>query len=92
MKKEPKYIKLVPDFFNKAVKELDAKYFPDLKFYRDSDKDIQVHYQAECFSNGVLTYTKLINRLAKNCGDTKANIHKIVSKYIETFGDYNPKF
>lgn len=89
--KETKHITLVPDFFNKVVGSLDKEYFPEVRFYRDSEQDIKVHYAVECFSNGVLTYTKLINILAKNCNDTKENIHKRVSKYVLDFGSFEYK-
>ena len=91
MKKEPKYIKKAPDFMN-LTGELDKKYFPDIKFYIDHKKGIQFHYAVECFNNGVLTYTKLIKKLAKSCNDTEGNIHAIVSKYIQDWGDFKPNF
>ncbi|MEK6829791.1 MAG: hypothetical protein AABY15_06755 [Nanoarchaeota archaeon] len=81
-------IKIVTDFFNKTASELDKTYFPDVKYYRDNKNTTEIHYSLELFNNGCLTYTKLINRLSKACNETKENIHKIVSKYIETFGDY----
>lgn len=84
-------IQTVTDFFNKLVSELDKVYFPGVKYYRDSKEDTEVHYAVELFNNGVLTYTKLIERLAKSCKDTKENIHKIVSKHIENFGDFEYK-
>ena len=86
-------MKIVSDFFNKLCGELGKKYFPDVKYYRDNDNATKVHYAAELFNNGCLTYPKLIQRLSVACGDTKENIHNIVSKHIESFGDfeYSPK-
>ena len=77
--------KLVDDFFNKVLKELDAKYFPDVKYYRDNDKDADLHYTTECFSNGVTAYNTFISKAAKCCNDTKENVHDIVYKYIMPF-------
>lgn len=75
-------MKIVDDFFNKAAKEIDAKYFPEVKYYRDDKNDEAVHYTLELFNNGCLTYVKLISRLAKSCHDTQENIMNIVDKYI----------
>ena len=82
---------LTPDFFNKLLKELDKKYIPDVKYYRDNKKDANIHYAVELFSNGCSTYTKLIKTLAKNCKDTEVNLHKIVSKYVEDFEGFKFK-
>ena len=87
-KKESKPIKTVGDFFNKLAKEIDKNYFPDVKYYGDNKDDSAVHYAIELFNNGVSTYDALINKLSKHCKDTKDNIHKIVSKHIEDFGDF----
>lgn len=73
---------LVNDFFNKVQSELDAKYFPGLKYYRDNDKCAKLHYQTELFSNGCLTYKKYVNQVAKLCNDTKDNVKGIIDKYI----------
>lgn len=78
-------MKLVDDFFNKLVKELDKKYFPDVKYYRDNKNTTAIHYAGELYSNGCMTYNKFIDKLASNCLDTKQNIHKIVSKYVADF-------
>jgi len=79
---------LVDDFFNKLAKDLDKKYFPDVKYYRDDKNCTAVHYAIEQFNNGVSTYDKLIKKLSSACKDTKENIHAIVSKYVKDFGDY----
>lgn len=83
-----KTIQLVPDFFNKAAQEIDKKYFPELKYYRDNDTCAAVHYALECFSNGVINYTLLIKQLAKACNDSKENIHSLISKHIQDFNGY----
>lgn len=82
-------MKLISNAFSKLTSELDEKYFPDLKFYRDDDRCAALHYAVECFSNGVITYFQFIKRLAVNCMDSQENIHKIVSKYVEDWGGYN---
>jgi hypothetical protein len=84
-------MKLVDDFFNKLAKELDQKYFPTVKYYRDDANDTKMHYAIELFNNGALTYPKLIDRLSKACKDTKENIHKIASKYVKDFDGYEYK-
>ncbi len=83
-----KPIKIVSDFFNKVAKDLDGKYFPNVKYYRDDKNCTDVHYALELFNNGVLGYDNLIKKLSKSCGDTKQNIHSIVNKYIQDFGDF----
>ena len=86
-------MKKTSDFFNKLTKELDKKYFPEVKYYRDNKNTTKIHYTVELFNNGCLTYGNLIKRISDSCKDTKQNIHSIVSPYIEDFGDfiYNPK-
>lgn len=87
-----KPIKIVSDFFNKLNKELDSEYFPEVKYYRDNENNTKTHYTVELFNNGILTYDALIRRLSEACNDSKENIHKIVSNYIEDFGDFKYKF
>lgn len=84
-------MELVEDFFNKLLGDLDSKYFPDVKYYRDDKEDAKLHYTVELFNNGCLTYEELINRAAKSCNDTKENIHKIVSLYVKDFQGYEYK-
>lgn len=84
-------MKKAPEFFNKLTKELDTTYFPNVKYYRDNKNTTKIHYAAECFNNGVLTYTKLIDKISAACKDTKENIHKIVSKYIADFEGFEYK-
>jgi hypothetical protein len=76
------------DFFNKVAMEIDSTYFPTVKFYRDDNSCVNVHYTLELFNNGCLTYRQLIGRLAKYCEVTTKEIHTIVTKYIVSFGSY----
>ena len=76
-------MELVQDFFNKLASDLQKKYFPNLKYYRDNKDCAGTHYSIELFSNGVITYNVLINRLSKSCKDTKKNIKVMVDKYIK---------
>jgi hypothetical protein len=85
-------MKLTNDFFNKLAKELDTKYFADVKYYKDDKNCAKVHYAIELFNNGCLTYTALINCLSKNCKDSKDNIHAIVKNYVIFEGyEFKPK-
>jgi hypothetical protein len=76
-------IEKVDDFFNKLAKEIDKKYFPDVKYYRDNKDDADAHYAIELFNNGVIGYDSLIKKLSKSCKDKKENIQNIVNKYIK---------
>ena len=73
---------IVTDFFNKVAQAIDAKYYPEVKYYRDNKHTTKIHYAIELFNNGCLTYQKLIERLAKECKDTKENIDNIVKDYV----------
>lgn len=84
-------MKIVQDFFNKLAQELDGKYFPEVKYYRDNKNTTKIHHTVELFNNGCLTYPKLIDTISKACSDTKENIHAIVSNYIEDFGGFEYK-
>jgi hypothetical protein len=91
-KAEPKYMKLEDDFFNKASTDIKKAYFPDVIHGKDENKDYYAFkYAMECFSNGVLTYDKLLTKLSKNCKDTKENIHNILKKHVVDFGDFEFK-
>jgi len=70
------------DFFNNVQSELDAKYFPNVKYYGDDKKCTKLHYQTELFNNGCLGYNKYILNVAKLCKDTEDNIKEIVNKHI----------
>lgn len=76
------------DFFNKVATEIDATYFPTVKYYRDDVNCTNVHSALESFNNGCLTYRQLIGRLAKSCNATTKEIHAIVEKYVVSFGSY----
>ena len=80
------------NFFNKVATEIDQRYFPQVKYYRDDKNCTKVHNDLELFNNGCLTYRQLILRLAKSCQDRNKNLHKIVEKHIVSFGSYKPKF
>ena len=84
-------MKTVSEFFTLLTLEIDKLYFPDVKYYRDNKHTTKIHYAIECFNNGVLTYRKLIGRLAKGCNDTTKAINSIVEKYIVSFGEYRYK-
>jgi len=75
-------MKIVDNFHNKLCSEIDKKYFPEVKYYHDNVHTQKIHYAVECFSNGVLTYSKLIDKLSTHTKDTKENIHKIVSDFV----------
>ena len=85
-------MKLCNDFFNKAAKAIDAKYFPTVKYYGDSIECVKVHRDLEMFNNGVMVYTVLIKDLAKNCETTKQAIHEIIKEFVTDWDGYNPKF
>ena len=85
-------MKIVDDFFNKLVKELDNKYFPSVKFFRDDKNDTKLHYAVELFNNGIITYDKLIDKISVCSKETKQNIHLIVSKYIKDFENYSGNY
>lgn len=83
-------MKLVNDFFNKVVKVIDTKYFPEVKYYRDNKNDANVHYALECYSNGCLTYNTLLKKVSKNCKDSKENIHNVLKEFIEDYEGFIP--
>lgn len=83
-------MKLVQDFFNKFAKDIRSSYFPSEDHGRTENKKYhETNYAIECFSNGCLSYKKLIQKLAKSCGDTELNIHNIAKKYVEDFDGYS---
>ena len=84
-------MKLVTNFFNELASDIDKTYFVNVKYYRDNTECTNVHYAIELFNNGCLTYKLLVSKLAKNCKDTKENLHKIVSKYVVDFEGYEYK-
>jgi len=90
MTKKKNYITIAPEFFNVAS-ELDKKFFPQVKYYRDDVNCTEVHYATELFNNGCLGYETYIERLTIACKSSKKEIHTIVSKYIADFGDFEYK-
>lgn len=84
-------IHTVNDFFNKAAAEMRAKYFPDVKYYKDDEKCTAATYAIELFNNGCLTYRAFIGRLAKACNTNNATIHNMIEKHIVSFGEYQYK-
>ena len=81
-----------PDLFNKGATEIRTTYFPDENHGTTENQNYRkTIYAIECFNNGVLTYRKLIGRLAKGCNDTTKAINSIVEKYIVSFGEYRYK-
>jgi len=78
-------MEIVDNFYNKVLKEIDSIYFPDVKYYMDDRRTMNIHRIMEHFNNGCVTYDKMIKIVAKNCKDTEFNINKIVSKYIVKF-------
>lgn len=80
------------DFFNKVATEVRATYFPQENHSTTENQNYHKTTKiVEDFSNGVLTYPIFIGRLSKSCGDTRKNIHKIVEKYVVSFGSYQYK-
>lgn len=75
--------KKVDDFYNKLLKELDTKFFPDVKYYRDNKDCTKLHYTVELFNNGVITYTTLVKRVSKLCRISNEEVKKILSNYLE---------
>ena len=84
-------IRTTDNFFNKVATEIDKRYFPEVKYYRDNDNCAKAHYTIELFNNGCLTYRQLIGRLSKSCQTNNATIHNLVEKYILSFGTYQYK-
>jgi hypothetical protein len=78
-------MKIVQDFYNKSLSELDKKFFPNLTYYRDNDKCAKMHYQVELFNNGCLSYDKLLKRVSKLCNTTIEEVNVIFSNYILEF-------
>ena len=91
-------IKIVKHFkkdgdYSYIVTEVREAYFPNENHGTTENKNYWKTAQTiEIFNNGCLTYRQLILRLAKSCQDRNKNLHKIVEKYIVSFGSYKPKF
>ena len=80
-----------PEFFNTVAADIRAKFFPEVKYYRDNENCTKATYAIELFNNGALTYRTFIGRLAKACNTNNATIHNMVEKYIVSFGQYQYK-
>lgn len=77
------------DFYNKVATELRSKYFANENHGKTENKNYhKTSITLEIFNNGGLTYRQLIGRLSKSCEETTENIHKIVEKYVVSFGEY----
>ena len=86
-------INIINGFMGIAMKDLKMNYFSGvIHSITENPNYYNTVYVVECFSNGVLTYPKMINKLSKTCNDTKENIHKTIKKHISSFGSYKPKF
>lgn len=73
----------VNDFYNKLVSEIRSTYFStENPVYSENRKYHSAKYAIELFNNGCLTLNILINKLSKNCIESKENIEKIVNKYF----------
>ena len=82
----------VENFFNKVASEIRSTYFPNEDHGRTENKNYwKATVTMENFSNGVLSYDKLIDRLSKSCKETPNKIHEIVSKYVESFEGFEYK-
>lgn len=84
-------MKLTEDFFNKLLSYLDRMYFPQVAYYMDDHNCAKIHHTVELFSNGCLSYPKLIRILSENCHESQEKIHEIVSSYVTDFEDYKFK-
>jgi len=76
-------MKLVQDFYNKLAKEIRTTYFPNENHGTTNNKNYwKATKVMEDFSNGVLSYNRLIKGLSTYCNETKENITSIVNKYL----------
>ena len=74
---------LVDDFYNKSLKEIDERYFPEVGFYQEDKRTLKIHQAVELFSNGMITYTKLLKKVSKFIDKEKAD--EVFKKYIVKF-------
>lgn len=80
------------DFFDQLATEIRSTYFTTEN--HGTTHNINYHKTTqtiELFNNGCLTYRQLIGRLSKSCNDSTFQLHKIVEKYIVSFGSYQYK-
>lgn len=76
-------ITLKENFYNSFVTEIKSKYFKNEN--HGTSNNIHYHntnYTIECFSNGVVSLTKLIGKLSKTCKTSENEIVEIINKYI----------
>lgn len=92
-------MKLQEDFYNKVMPDIKGTYFPTVNVLA-SDKEYKsriyqryskAKYQVELFHNGCLVYNQFISKLSVLCKDSENNIHKLISKYVSSFGSYEYK-
>lgn len=67
--------------YNRLTKELDNKYFPQVKYYHDNKHTQKIHRNCELFNNGCLSLQKLIERLSKVTKEAEEQLEQIVLKY-----------
>ncbi len=82
-------MKLTNDFFNKAISEIRLVYFPKYIHGLTENKNYhKVNHSLELFSNGCITYNKLIKSLSANCKVGQFEINGILTKYVTDFEGY----
>jgi uncharacterized protein YlzI (FlbEa/FlbD family) len=68
-------------FYNEVLFKIDKKYFPEVMWHLDNPKCAQVHYTVECLNNGVASYDKSIQKIAKLCGTTEQEIDELFEEF-----------
>jgi prefoldin subunit 5 len=68
-------------FHNEVLAKIDAKYFPEVKWYHDNPKCVKIHYAVECLTNGVARYDKTIQKIAKLCSTTEQEIDELFEEF-----------
>ena len=82
-------MKVTDNFFNQLATNIRKTYFAnEIHGYTNNKQYWNATAVMEQFNNGCLTYKQLITKLAKNCNETKQNIHSIVKNYIVDFEGY----
>ena len=76
-------MKTVDNFYNVAIEDLLSTYLEGSGYY--DPKPRKLCYTLELFSNGCLTYNKLIKKIADITKQPQTDIHRIISKYIANF-------
>ena len=81
------------DFFNKVFSEVINTYFAEFEGVLPfGERYHKAKYSLECFSNGVLSYDKMIKQVAKACKCRNIDIHNICDKFVKSYGTYKPRF